>query len=260
MDDVAILIVGYPEKIENLEKIYKKFLKYTKKENIFISSYSDRIPSDISENLIINDYILGKYDMDIYSGSLMDKLLKNVNYFIIQSLKGVKFIKETNKYKYIFVIRTDVMIEKNIGKHINNMKYLVDNNKCNNDILNNKIIVIGKSTKHFPPHQLNKWYISEVIKFGLVDDILKIYDIPLKLNSKYQNCNFERYVSSAFIKKFYNHDFKTQFNKIDSDNSIIDTDYYEYYPYIRRDMSWMKYNQEHFLEYEGTMIPPALTD
>ena len=97
----------------------------------------------------------------------------HINYQLLSSREGVRYLKNKG-CKYVLKSRTDQIIRR--CDFLKYFKLYVENIKPDDDKLNKRIVFLGCefSHKYFPFH------LCDYMTFGDVNDVFKMYDIPLQ--------------------------------------------------------------------------------
>ena len=99
----------------------------------------------------------------------------NVNMQLVSSLQGVKYVKENTSAKFVLKTRTDQRI--NYFNFLIYFKNLLETFPPEGDKLRERIIFLNSTmTKSFP------FYFNDYLSFGHVEDIFKLYAVPLHGN------------------------------------------------------------------------------
>lgn len=173
--DITVVVQGAIDK-ENTPKSLKSIRKYLPDAEIIISTWEG---SDVS-NLDFDVLVLNK-DPGAEICDRVYNIKNNVNRQIISTINGLK--KSTRKYA--MKLRSDIII-----KNTNFIKKFskFDNFRCDdckifkNRVIINNLYCANPKLTNFPFH------ISDWVQFGLLEDLINLWDIPLQ--SKYEGCEY----------------------------------------------------------------------
>lgn len=158
--EISVIIQG-PVKKEDTKKVIESIRKFLSGAEIIISTWENQDIEGLDYDVIIEN-------KDPGSEKIIDKTF-NVNRQIVSSLEGIK--KATRKY--VLKLRND-----NILTGTDFLNYIDKFDKrCNEfKILKNRVLtcnVFARRANIFPFHP------SDWVFFGLKEDVLNIFDIPL---------------------------------------------------------------------------------
>ncbi|MHD0315797.1 WavE lipopolysaccharide synthesis family protein [Fusobacterium varium] len=181
--------------------------------------------------------------------------MENINYQIYSTLSGIKYLKNL-KVSYVMKLRTDQKIcKRNVDIFLFNLikTFKVIDSK---NIQKERIIGINMNTIKYRPFSF-----SDLFQFGNIEDMEKMWDIPLttelftsndrkKLNCSVEEMekfpNSEMYIYMNFLKKIgfkFEYNLKSYYKSLKERTIIIDKNTIDLY--------WFKY---HILDYEKYRI------
>jgi len=192
LDDVTIVLQGYPYDINGLIETYKKYLSQGFK-NIVISSYEKdlgKYKNNFDEALLIFNDDIFPYDKHI-NGQY--SIFKHIN----TTVRGIKCAREVfgiNKTKYIFKCRCDHSFTY-LDKWVEKWKgYITNIPEGSNNTFDKKLILLAGPIFNIP------WYLCDYWSFGTYEDSYKYWDI--NLNSHHTAGNAEMWIATSFGIKY----------------------------------------------------------
>lgn len=181
--------------------------------------------------------------------------MENVNCQIYSTLSGIKYLKNL-KVSYVMKLRTDQKIcKRNVDIFLFNLIkiFTVIDSK---NIQKERIVGINMNTIKYRPFSF-----SDLFQFGNIEDMEKMWDIPLTTelftsnDRKKLNCsikemekfpNSEMYIYMNFLKKMgfkFEYNLKSYYKSLKERTIVIDKNTIDLY--------WFKY---HILDYEKYKI------
>ena len=178
---VAILVQG-PNTHPN------KIIEYYKgRENVIFSTLSNEDTSDFDGC----NFVIQKNEIPFISGRA------NFNYQVINTLNGVKKAKSLG-YEYVLKIRSDITIKE--------MDKLLD------------LLIKSEDVIYFSAyHKRDGGYLCEHMNFGHVDNLIKLWDIPVSTSMKPP----ETQLTENLIRNFNNINIKYIFPLLYEHNILV---------------------------------------
>lgn len=228
-EEISVIIQGPILDGMTLESI-KSVKSVLPNAEIIVSTWNDAITDGLTvDYLVKNKDPRGEY----YSDN--PKIIYSANRQIISTLSGLKVATR----KYALKIRSDMYL-----KHDGFLRYFGKFNKRGNELklLKERVILSTLNTtnpkKYYPmPYHASDWFF-----FGLTDDLIDIFDIPLSpepQTSRWFSTNMfpdnavdpeclcryrvEQYIWISFIKKHISLDFDNAFDL--SNNNLEKSEY-----------------------------------
>ena len=170
-DDAAIVIQG-PIAYDNNYTVetFKLYRLIYPNVPIVVSTWKGEATNDFRKACRENSIVLLENEMPKERGLL------NENMQIRSSYQGVKYLRENTGVKFVLKTRTDQRINR--CEFLVYFKNLLETFPPNGDKLNLRIIFLNSPVSKFWP-----FYINDFLAFGHVEDIFKLYDIPLHYDS-----------------------------------------------------------------------------
>ncbi|MDD4519392.1 MAG: WavE lipopolysaccharide synthesis family protein [Alphaproteobacteria bacterium] len=219
LKDISVVVQGDINK-ELTHKCLRNIRKHLPEAELILSTWENSDIKGLEYNKIIFNKDVGCF---LYSDKQNEKT-NNVNRQIVSTLSG---LKEASR-PYILKIRTDfILTGKSFLKFFDKFPK-VDENYC---IFNHKILDLCYFARNPRDKKVSyPFHPSDIALFGLSEDILNLYDIPLMPQEEefyweYKGNKFNRYVPEQYIfihclwKNGHNINFKHQ---RDNRNKIIE--------------------------------------
>lgn len=213
-EEISIVVQGAIDPIIT-QLCLNNMRKYLPNAEIILSTWKNQN----IENLEY-DFLIENEDPGAVTRNDFLKIPNNLNRQIVSTLNGIKKASR----KYVLKFRSDLLLHNN-----NFLKYFNKYPKRDKKFafLNKRVMICDIFTRN--PHILrpHPFCPSDWVYFGLKDDLLTIWDIPLANEPEFSRwfennprpvpdyypdelCKMasEQYIWSEFIKKFINIDFK----------------------------------------------------
>ena len=219
-DDTAIVIQG-PIAYDNNYTVetFKLYRSIYPNVPIVVSTWQGEATNNFRRECKENSIILLENEPPEKRG------LGNVNMQLKSSLQGIKYVKENTSAKFVLKTRTDQCI--NYFSFLIYFKNLLETFPPKDDKLHSRIIFIGS-----PVHRVWPFYPHDFLAFGYIEDIYKLYDIPLHAKQgpmSYFSKNYERCnkIGKLIIKANFDYNFVTeQSHKLFKLNKMVNRIYW----------------------------------
>ena len=173
IDDTAIVIQGPLEYKDNYTlSTVRLYREWYPNVPIIISTWKNEVTDAFRDSCKQYSVIILENNFPKESG------VSHVNYQIESSLKGIGYVKNHTSSKYVLKCRTDQRINRT--DFLIYLRNLLNTFPPNGNKLNERIILFG-TDKWIP------FYSCDFFYFGTVEDVRKIFDIPLQSNKDGRN-------------------------------------------------------------------------
>ena len=169
-DDTAIVIQGPIEYTNNYTaETFKLYRSIYPNAPILISTWKNEATNSFRRECKENSVVLLENEPPEIRGPL------NVNMQLKSSLEGVRYVRENTSAKFVLKTRTDQRI--NYFNFLVYFKNLLETFPPKGDKLRERIIFLSSiEAKSIP------FFFTDFLSFGHVEDISRLYDVPLHGN------------------------------------------------------------------------------
>ncbi len=210
--------------------------------NIVLSTWDDLDQNSINKIKKLNIYLL-------LNKKPANPGLSNINLQIVSTINGINFLKKLET-KYILKTRTDQRINKNLN-FLLYFKILQDSFPLQSTIYFKKRII----TTSLNTFKSRLYGVSDMLTFGLTNDLLKYWDIPLELEKDKKMVNNEPkfYIKNNIAEGYIMNNFFRLISHVpnwtQNDSLFVFTSYFYIVDKEQIDLYWLKYER-----YFGSLI------